>query len=52
MIAIQRTGGEQRLQAVFRIVFQASTALRRINRLPGGTGGLNTTEGPKDRDFE
>ena len=41
MIAIQSTGGEERLQTVFRIIYQASTALRRINRLPGGAGGLN-----------
>ena len=51
-IAIQRTSGEQRLQTVFRIVYQASTAMRRINRLPGGAGGLNTTEGPEARDIE
>ena len=50
--AFQRTGGEQRLQTVFRIVYQASTALRRINRLPVGAGGLNTTEGPEASDIE
>ena len=37
----QRTGGEQRRQPVFSIVFQASMALcRSIRRRDWGTGGL------------
>ena len=52
MIALHRTGGVQRLRPVFRIVSQASTALRRSNRLRGGPGGLGVTEGHEARDIE